>query len=175
MLTWLLGRLGWLMIRSLSSGAASVPPHPAVHTRQPGFDSGAGNQNRRPVSCAQPLRQTPPWTPGPLPSLIPSGWLLPVAGLASKGLPLYQLTMGLGVPVTRQASLTVSPSSAVQSASSSSKSGGPGDSLGSLPSLQPLSHQARAAFASRSPHLRALLSHLPLPATASQGKSPVPP
>lgn len=41
-----------------------------------------------------------------------------------RGLPLYQLTMGLGVPVTRQASFTVSPSSAVQSASSSSKSGG---------------------------------------------------
>ena len=93
----------------------------------PGFDSGAGNQNRRPVSCAQALRQAPPWIPDPLPSLIPSGWLLPAAGLAPKGLPLYQLTMGLGVPVTRQASLTVSPSSAVQSASSSSKSGGPGN------------------------------------------------
>lgn len=41
--------------------------------------------------------------------------------------PLYQLTTGLGVPVTRHASLTVSPSSAVQSANSSSKSGGPED------------------------------------------------
>lgn len=38
--------------------------------------------------------------------------------------PLYQLMDGLGAPVTLQASLTVSPSSAVQSASSSSKSGG---------------------------------------------------
>lgn len=43
------------------------------------------------------------------------------------GIPLYQLTIGLGVPVTRQASFTVSPSSAVQSASSSSNSGGPED------------------------------------------------
>lgn len=47
-----------------------------------------------------------------------------------RGLPLYQLMTGLGVPVTRQASLTVSPSSAVQSASSSSKSGGPEDTHG---------------------------------------------
>lgn len=39
-------------------------------------------------------------------------------------IPLYQLTDGLGAPVTLQASFTVSPSSAVQSASSSSKSGG---------------------------------------------------
>lgn len=46
------------------------------------------------------------------------------------GIPLYQLTIGLGVPVTRHASLTVSPSSAVQSASSSSNSGGPEDTQG---------------------------------------------
>lgn len=49
------------------------------------------------------------------------------AGDPHPWVPLYQLTTGLGVPVTRHASLTVSPSSAVQSANSSSKSGGPED------------------------------------------------
>lgn len=40
--------------------------------------------------------------------------------------PLYQVTVGLGTPVTLQASFTVCPSSAVQFARISSKSGGPG-------------------------------------------------
>lgn len=93
------------------------------------FDLGAGNRGRRPVPGTQPLTGPYPgsWSP---PSLIPSGRLFLVARpapLAHGDLPLYQLTMGLGVPVTRQASLTVSPNSAVQSASSSSKSGGPGN------------------------------------------------
>lgn len=40
-------------------------------------------------------------------------------------IPLYQVIVGLGTPVTLQASLTVCPSSAVQFARISSKSGGP--------------------------------------------------
>lgn len=40
-------------------------------------------------------------------------------------LPLYQVMEGLGTPVTLQASFTVCPSSAVQFARISSKSGGP--------------------------------------------------
>ncbi len=40
-------------------------------------------------------------------------------------LPLYQVTCGLGAPVTLQASFTVCPSSAVQSVNTASKSGGP--------------------------------------------------
>ncbi len=40
-------------------------------------------------------------------------------------LPLYQVTCGLGAPVTLQASFTVWPSSAVQSVNTASKSGGP--------------------------------------------------
>lgn len=40
-------------------------------------------------------------------------------------IPLYQVIIGLGTPVALQASLTVCPSSAVQFARISSKSGGP--------------------------------------------------
>lgn len=40
-------------------------------------------------------------------------------------IPLYQVMEGLGTPVTLQASFTVCPSSAVQFARISSKSGGP--------------------------------------------------
>lgn len=40
-------------------------------------------------------------------------------------LPLYQVTCGLGAPVTLQASFTVCPSSAVQSVNTASKSGEP--------------------------------------------------
>lgn len=107
-------------------------PLPSSHLMRPGhavFDLGAGNRGRRPVPGTQTLTRPYPgsWSPT---SLIPSGQLFLVARPTPSvhgDLPLYQLTMGLGVPVTRQASLTVSPSSAVQSASSSSKSGGPED------------------------------------------------
>lgn len=46
-------------------------------------------------------------------------------GNGENALPLYHLTAGLGTPVALQASLTVCPSSAVQFARISSKSGAP--------------------------------------------------
>lgn len=66
-------------------------------------------------------------------ALVALGQLCPVQassqarslGTRPRAAPLYQLMTGFGMPVTRQASFTVSPSSAVQLASSSSKSGAP--------------------------------------------------
>lgn len=58
-------------------------------------------------------------------------------------IPLYQVIIGLGTPVALQASLTVCPSSAVQFARISSKSGGP---LAENSSLKTIIHSVRIQY-----------------------------